>query len=134
MKKIINLIIISVLSIVMLSGCSVLAKNNFAGSYVEEGTGYSMKKDVAFNMAVTNALMKISNEHSSSVKSAERQLYATTENSNGRSAETFNYESDGSVKSNATINEYKIISRRYIKYRRRWKSKVTVAVKFEDVN
>ena len=133
MSKFFKLIIFAFV-VSMFCGCSILSKNTVAGSYLEEGTGYSMKKDIAFNMAVSNALMKISNEHSSSVSSAERQLYITNEKSQGRASESFTYEQNGAVKSNATINEYKIIRRRYTKYRNQWKCVVTVSVSFENVN
>ena len=133
MKNFITFIIIAALSSVMFSGCAIFSKNTFAGSYVEEGTGYSMKKDIAFNMAVHNALAKISNEHSSSVNSAERQLYTNVERSRGRAAETFTYESNGSTKSNAQISDYKIVRRWYYKRRGQWRCIVTVAVEYENV-
>lgn len=134
MKKFINIIFIAACVVIMFNSCGT-AKNISANSFVEEGTGFSMKKDVAFDMAVNNALVKITNEHSSAVESSERQLYASNETNRGRNNENYSYEHNSVNKSKAQINDYKILKRkyRYNRFRNRWECNVTVSVDFSNV-
>lgn len=134
MKNFIKFIFIVVFTAVIVSGCGT-AKNFSRNSFVEEGTGISMKKDIAFDMAVNNALVKISNEHSSSVNADERQLYVSNETNRGRNNENYTYELNSSKNSMAQISEYKIVKRKYKynRFRNRWECNVTVSVDFNNV-
>lgn len=134
MKKIFIFIVIAV-SAIMLNSCGS-AKNFSANNFVEEGTGVSREKDIAFDKAVNNALIKITNEYSSVVNANERRIYASSNNGNSKDAETFNYESDASNKSAAKIDKYEIKKRKYVynKFKNLWTCSVTVSVPIKNVN
>lgn len=116
-------------SFMMLYVCST-TRNLPARALVEEGSGYSMKKDVAFNMAVTNALAKISNEHKVEVATRDNLAYKTVESSDGKVAETYHYETGAGTNSRVTISGYEVVSREYnyIRSQKQWECKVSVSV------
>ena len=131
MKKFI--FIIALLTAV-LRGCGT-AKNMNLTSYVEEGTGTSINRDKAYDMAVNNALLKITKAHGITVKATEQQEYADTEATHGKSGEVFNYESHASTKSLASIVDYRVVKHKYSKSRfsKKITCTVVVSVPFENV-
>ena len=134
MKKLVS--ILSVLSLfVLLLGCSP-SKKLSSRVIVEEGTGYSMKKDVAFNMAVTNALAKISSEHKVDVVTRDDQTYESSEASNGNEAEEYHYESSSGTRSKTTVCGYEVIDREYtyLRSRKQWECRVSVSVPSKNLN
>ena len=133
MKKIV-LYFVAFLMLILPFGCGT-SKHLASKALVEEGTGYSMKKDIAFSMAVTNALAKISNEHKVDVTTADSQKYRTAENSKGRPAESYSYESAAGTASKMTVCGYEVISREYnyIRSQKQWECKVSISVDTSDI-
>ena len=128
MKQIV-LFFAALLTLILPFGCGT-SRNLSSRAIVEEGTGYSMKKDIAFSMAVTNALAKISSEHKVDVTTADSQKYRTSESSKERPAESYTFESAAGTASKMTVSRYEVISREYnyIRSRKQWECKVSVSV------
>ena len=135
MKKVINFVMAALVFFAAVS-CGTI-KSAPIRDYSEEGTGFSMKKDIAFNMAVANALEKISNEHGVSIESYSKKSYSTFEKShNGRPSEVFEYKTDGETKTKSMINDYRVVERKYSYDTRnqQWVCTVKVVVSYENVN
>jgi len=134
MKTFIKLIF-GVLFAALVAGCGV-AKNTTLTSYVERGTGYAMREDIAFHKAFHNALTKISNENSAQIENTERQVYVSNEKSRGRSTENLVYETNSVLKSSASTSHIKIKRAKTRKrlFRNEYICRMKVSVEFDDVN
>lgn len=117
---------------IMLNSCGS-AKQLSSTSYTEEGTGYSMNKDIAFDIARSNALTKISNEHCVNVDTEDKQTYSSTENSRGSSSENYQYNINSKTNSSATVSDYVVVKRKYKRVKKQWECTVQIAVDKDNV-